>query len=153
MISWDMCRQEFEPDGSLRDIYVLGTGIELWRRFFDGLRSAYNLEYSVDGESCPIPESVDEAFSTRTAASPSLHFRVAEMVVACHFFCIEQIEMDLDPREVTSAADFDALLRLLRSVGETVSKPVIVTCESDQQHPFIIYQPDTSEFEYRKYEL
>jgi hypothetical protein len=151
MISWDTCRRDFEPDGALRDIYVLDTNIKHWQRLFAALVSAYALEYSVDGESRPVPETVDEALRLRATASPSLHFRVAGIVVACHFFCTEQIELDIDPREVTSAAAFDEVLGLLRVIGDIVSKRVIMTYESDEQHPFIIYEPSTRKFEHHQY--
>lgn len=149
MISWDACRREFEPDGALRDIYVLDTTIEHWRKLFVALRGAYTLEYSVDGESRPIPETVDEALGLRATANPSLFFRVAGIGVACHFFCTEQIELDIQPREVNSTGTFDDVLGLLRLIGDTVGKRVIMTHESDEQHPFIIYEPSTKEFEHR----
>jgi len=30
-VTWEMCREHFAPDGSLRDIYVLGGDVETWR--------------------------------------------------------------------------------------------------------------------------
>ena len=148
MIRWETCRREFDPDGALRDIYVHDTDIEHWRKLFAALRRTQSLEYSVDGQSRPIPATADEIFATRITASPSLRFRISGIVVACHFFCTEQIEMDVDPREVTSAAAFDEFLGLLRFIGDTVGRRVIVTYESDEQHPFISYNSDSRGFEY-----
>lgn len=150
MIRWDTCRREFEPDGALRDIYVHDTTIEHWRTLFDVLRATYRLEYSVDGTSRPLPAIVDEAFTTRDTASPSLHFRVGGIVVACHFFTTTEIEFDISPREVTSQAALDELLGFLRLVGDTLGRAVIMSYESDEQHPFITYEPSTREFQYHE---
>jgi hypothetical protein len=50
MISWDTCRDHFEPDGGLRDIFVRSTTIEDWRLHYQSLRATYPLEYLVDGQ-------------------------------------------------------------------------------------------------------
>jgi hypothetical protein len=150
MIRWDTCRREFEPDGALRDIYVHGTTIAHWRTLFDVLRATYTLEYSVDGTARPLPTIVDEAFTTRDTASPSLHFRVGGIVVACHFFTTAEIEFDISPREVTSQATLDELLGFLRLVGDTLGRAVIMSYESDERHPFITYEPSRREFQYHE---
>ena len=150
MLRWDTCRREFEPDGGLRNIYVHGTTIEHWQTLFDALRATYALEYSVDGTARPLSAVVDEAFTTRDTASPSLLFRVGGIVVACHFFTTDEIEFDISPREVTSQAALDGLLGFLRLVGDTLGRAVIMSYESDEQHPFITYEPSRREFQYHE---
>jgi hypothetical protein len=151
MIRWDACRQEFEPDGALRDIYVHGTTIEHWRKLFDALRANYDLEYSADGAARPLPAAVDEAFTTRGTACPELHFRLGVIVVVCHFFTTDEIEFDISPCEVTSQAVLDELLGFLRLVGDTLGKAVIISYENDAQHPFITYESSRREFQYHKF--
>lgn len=150
MIRWDACRREFEPDGALRDIYVYGTTIDHWRTLFDALRATYVLEYSVDGTARPLPTIVDETFTTRDTASPSLHFRVGGILVACHFFTTTEIEFDISPREVASQAALNELLGFLRLVGDTLGRMVIMSYESDGQHPFITYEPSKRGFQYHE---
>jgi hypothetical protein len=147
MIRWDTCRRQFEPDDALRDIYVHGTTIEHWRTLFDALRATYALEFSVDGSARPLPVVVDEAFTTRETASPLLHFCVGGIAVACHFFTTHEIEFDISPSEVTSQATLDELLGFLRLVGDTLGRGVIM---SDEQHPFITYEPSKKEFQYHE---
>lgn len=151
MISWETCRRDFEPDGALRDIYVHGTSIDHWRTLFDMLRRDYDLEFFVDSTGREIPIAVDEAFAIRDTASPMLRFRIGGIVIVCHFFTTDEIEFDVDPREVTSQAALDELLGFLRRVGDTVGRAVILTYESDERHPFISYEPSRREFEYREY--
>jgi hypothetical protein len=150
MIRWDTCRREFEPDGTLRDIYVHSTTIEHWRTLFDALRATYALEYSIDSSARPLPAVVDEAFTTRDTASPSLRFLVGGIVVACHFFTTVEIEFDISPGEVTSQAALDELLGFLRLVGDTLGKAVGLSYEGHAQHPFITYEPSKREFQFHE---
>ncbi|WP_166827857.1 hypothetical protein [Thalassoroseus pseudoceratinae] len=146
MIRWDTCRQEFEPDGALRDIYVLDTTIKHWQILFDVLRASYTLEYSVDHTAQPVPLTVDEVFDTRNTASPFLRFYVGGILVACHFFGTTAIEFDISPRDVTSEVALNELLGYLRLVGDTLGKAVIVSHEFDELNPFITYEPSRKEF-------
>ncbi|MGH7975323.1 MAG: hypothetical protein ACREDS_08215 [Limisphaerales bacterium] len=148
MINWETCHKEFAPDGALRDIYILGTNVEHWKKLFEILKSFSDLEYCLDGDIQPIPSSVDEIFAIRATASPLIRFRRADVNVICHFFCIEQIEFDVDPREVSSATAFDGLTSLLKLLGDELDKRVIMSYESEEQHPFLIYEPSKKEFDY-----
>ena len=150
MIRWDTCRREFEPDGALRDIYVLDTTIKHWQILFDVLRATYTLEYSVDHTVRPVPATVEEVFNNRNTVSPLLKFHVGGILVACHFFTTTAIEFDICPRQVTSEVVLHELLGLLQLVGDTLGKAVIMSNEFDEQHPFITYEPSGKKFQYQK---
>lgn len=151
MIRWETCRRDFEPEGALRDIYVRGATIEDWRAVFDMLRRTYDLEFLVDSDPRALPTTVDEAFAIQVTASPVLRFCVGGIVVISHFFIAEEIDFEIDPREVTSQASLDELLGFLRRVGDTVGKAVILTYESSEQRPFITYEPSRREFQYHEF--
>jgi hypothetical protein len=146
MISWDTCRDHFEPDGGLRDIFVRSTTIEDWRLHYQSLRATYPLEYFVDGQPQQPPATVDEALAARSTASPMLRFRVGGITIVCHFFTPDEIEMDLDPCEVSSPAAFDSLLTFLQFTGDKLGKSVTLCYEGDDEHPFITYQPSSGSF-------
>jgi hypothetical protein len=127
MIHWQTCKKDFEWDGSWRDIYVFKTTLDDWRALCACLRAAYELGFQIDGITQPFPPAPEEVFAIRKQGSPLLRVRVGGILVACHFFTPEQMEFDIDPREVTSQSDLDALLGFLRRVGDAVGKPVAVT--------------------------
>jgi hypothetical protein len=79
-----------------------------------------------------------------------VRIRVGTVMVVCHFFTTDEIEMDVDPREVTSQAELDELLGFLRLVGDTLGRAVILSHESDEEHPFISYEPGRREFQYHE---
>lgn len=149
-ISWEQCRADFEPDGALRDIYVLRANRELWAKLFDRLRGAYDLSFSVDGIVRTLPASVEEVFALRPAGSPLLNFDVGSIDVACHFFDPAQIEFDILPNQVRSQSDLNELLQFLTLVGNAVGDTVVLTPENRELEPIITYIPQTKSFLYHK---
>jgi hypothetical protein len=148
MLSWQICQNEFEFDGALRDIYVLATTIDDWSKLYGVLRSRYCLNYFVDLESRPLPDGIDEAFSVREVATPMLQFVVADMTYNAHFFTTAQIELDISPREVDSPERFAALLEVIQFIGNGLQREVRLAHENDWERPFILYEPRSNAFTY-----
>jgi hypothetical protein len=148
MISWDTCRQDFEWDGSWRDIYVTPATLDDWKAIFPLLRSQPDVEFMCESGAVSVPASLDESFFGD--ARPTLRFRVGGVLVVFHFFTPEEIECDIDPREITGQASLDAVLALMRQFGDLTHKRTVLTPENDSDHPIISYDPESREFEYHE---
>ncbi len=146
MIPWQTCKKDFEWDGSWRDIYVLQTTLGDWQVLSNMLSKNYKISFQVNGSAQSFPASVDEVFAIQKRASPLLTLSVENIHVACHFFTPDEIEFDIDPREITSQSDLDALLGFLRFVGDTVNKPSLLTSENGREYPIITYNPISTQF-------
>jgi len=146
-IAWEACKHEFQWNGSWRDIYVFRTTLDDWRVLCAELKKTYNLEFLVDGEARSFPEMVDEVFVLRNQANVLMRFLAEGIIIACHFFSTEEIEFDIDPREIISQAALDALLNFMGLVGDAVRKKVVLTPENGAELPFIAYEPQTGLFE------
>jgi hypothetical protein len=59
-----------------------------------------------DGEPIPLPELAAWVFAEREVASVTVSILSGTVTANCHFF--GDLELDVDPREVTSAAAFDS---------------------------------------------
>jgi hypothetical protein len=148
MVEWNTCREDFVPDGALRDIYIHGTTITDWNLVYGRIQADYDLKYSVDGSQQPFPATVEEAFETRKTAVALLSVDIGGIIVNCHFFPGDEIEFDIDPSEVGSQRALDELLNFLKTIGEACKKPVSLTPENLPAHPIIIFDPGNSEFKY-----
>lgn len=150
MIQWETCKQDFDwdLDGGWRDIYVLSTTLDDWRAFYCLLRQNYQLEYFVDSSPQALPATIEEIIATHKDASPLLRFRVDSILICCHFFFPNEIEVDIDPREIASQENLNALLGFMRQVGDVVSKRVILTPESFREQTIISYEPKSGEFQH-----
>jgi hypothetical protein len=139
MVEWKGVAREFEWDGSLRDIYVLGTGHREWDRFLELCRAGpFALRFEVDGVSKPLPRKAAEIFSKRSEISPLLQIDVGGVRANCHFFTVCEIELDIDPREVNSET-FRSLLTFLCRLGDELGCDVVLTPENVPSLPILRY--------------
>jgi len=147
VIEWSrIVRDVFYLDGSLRDIYVLGTSEHDWQAMLAYLRvSPYPLEYLVDGEMRPLPEHVAEIFALTEDHFVVLQIDRARLGLKCHFFTPQQIECDLDPKDFQDEQYVSSLLDFMRSIGRAVNKPIILTGENVAERPLFRYNPATNE--------
>jgi len=148
MIPWNTCKQDFEWDGSWRDIYVTPASLDDWKAVFPLLRAQSDAEFIRESGSVSIPDSLDESFFTDSR--PTLRFRVGGVLVVFHFFTPEEIECDIDPREVTGQASLDAVLTFVQQLGDLTRKRTVLTPENCSDHPIISYDPESREFEYHE---
>lgn len=124
-------REAFEVDGSLRDLYVLHTTIADWQMLLDHLKAApYRISYTLDGNVAELPAQVGDIFAARHLSAPLLSILLEGMQLNCHFFTAEQIEFDLDPRQVTTEARYEALLRFIVDLGHVLGRRLILTEEN-----------------------
>jgi hypothetical protein len=136
----------FYIDGSLRDIYVVGTSEQDWQALLTYLRvSPYPLEYLLDDEVRPLPDHAVDILSIRDEHSPLLRVDQQRLGLNCHFFIPEEIELDLDPKDFQTAQQVSYLLDFMRTIGRVVNKPIILTGENDVQGPLFRYDPATNE--------
>jgi hypothetical protein len=98
MISWDTCKQDFEWDGSWRDIYITPASLDDWRAIFPFLRVQPEIEFLRESGAHRVPEAIDASFFSESR--PTLRFRLGGVLVVFHFFTPDEIECDIDPREL-----------------------------------------------------
>src|ERR1051325_5423024 len=96
---WDATRQQiWYADGSLRDLYIKKTTLADWRRLVE-MAAQYQCEYLFDGKPCHLPD-VARIFENRVGTH-LLRIRLGSVTINSHFFVAEEIELDIDPRNVT----------------------------------------------------
>ncbi|MCI0569549.1 MAG: hypothetical protein L0Y66_02245 [Myxococcaceae bacterium] len=143
-LDWQAQRAEFEPDGSLRDIYIQDAAPEDWRLVLSfleqgpyGARLSRREEQSVVS---PMPQDVGLLFDG--SHSYLLHFSVGEVLLACHFFTPEEIEFDFAPNGLSEGA-LRELLRFMAQLGDLTKKRVVMTPENAPELPIYEYDPVT----------
>jgi hypothetical protein len=142
-MSWTEIASEFAWDGSLRDIYVVGTTLGDWQRILDSLleRDSIVLVFSENGEKIPIPPIAKFIFERRGEAAMMLEVTVGNIRVNCHFFCEEQVEFDIDPRDVRDEEDFEVIADFMSILADATGKPAILTHENIADAVILTMQP------------
>jgi hypothetical protein len=145
-VDWQHAKAEFELDGSLRDVYILNADVGVWQKVIDSLRSSdYPLLYDVNGTEATLPENVADVFGIRSDVGLSLSVEAEGILLNCHFFTEEEVEFDLDPREMDSEERLQALFRFKRRIGEAAGRQVIMTPENAAHHPVFVFSPESGE--------
>ena len=137
------------PDGSLRDIYVLGTGLEDWDRVLTSLTSRYTtVEYWGDGRTRSSLPKAETIFAFRQQTSPLLRVTLNGVILQCHFFTPDEIEFDFVPKEIDTPERLQALLEFVETLGQSTGKTVVVTLENHPEWAFLRYDPHRSAMEH-----
>ena len=102
-------------DGSWRDIYFQGTTEKDWDKFLDFINER-NLKYELILDDT-ISDLLPYAEIIRHE-SKLLRIWVDNILLACHFFCAEEIEMDIDPREVKNIESWNKLISTLKDLSK-----------------------------------
>ena len=139
---WNDIKWIFEPDGSLIDIYVQDISIREWEKLIDHLNANFNLTYSDQ-------DKIDKKYileylqdTSGEMESKSLTIHLGQVKVNCYFFLSEQIEFDIDPKEVNSLSDFELIEKFMTSISETLQEQVTLTAENSPEFP--LFKVDTS---------
>jgi hypothetical protein len=140
MVTWDQCREYFAADGSLRDIYTVGGRLESWRALLKVLLPT-GPSFEVDGESRPVPATVEEAFTLSRQSAVVLRSTWGGILLCCHFFDPEQVELDLAPQDVGSSERFWAILEFMRALARESGRKVVLTPENQYEEPLLEATP------------
>jgi len=141
--TWDNIAWIFEPDGSLRDIYVQDISIDEWHKLIDFLNSNYKLRYGITGD-CRDSNQIDKDYiieyltdNTGELECKSVTIYIEGVNINCHFFLPDQIEFDIDPKEIKSIDDYKKVEGFMISVSKTLRNQVILTGENEIKLPLI----------------
>ena len=106
---WEKIKTDiYYSDGSLRDIYVLDSTIEDWKKWIDFINENYQVKFKYfDNQGNKKIESKINFYEVSKywnnyENSISAEFLVGEVLLKCYFFSIDEIENDFFPEEVKS---------------------------------------------------
>lgn len=116
------------PDGALREMLVLETTLEDWRAFVDFVRSGpYQTVYERDGDRAGMPSDVATLFTAEGREHTYLwRIRHGGIDFDCHFFSLPMIDMNVDPRQLKSDADVDAVVDFIFQIGRALRRDVML---------------------------
>jgi hypothetical protein len=141
-VSWDLLESDLAWDGSWCNLYVHVTAISEWKRFLDWAGGLYPTELLVDTEVRERPSDASTIFSWTRGASVILRIKVQPLLVVVHLFSESEIEMTVDPREVHSQRELDALVAFMHGVAGAVGKPVEMSPENGPEYPILTVAPN-----------
>lgn len=148
-MEWSTVSADFEPDGGLRDIYILDATLADWQAVIDALkREVTGLNFSIGGQTSELPTDISELFfRCPDDLTSCLYVPFGPSTLNCPFFCGDEIEFDLDPRDM-KAELLPELLNFLTLIGNAAGKPVLLTMENMQEAEIMRFEPSTKQVDY-----
>lgn len=135
MTDWHSIQQGFEPDGALRDVYIAPASASLWNEFIEWVsRAGYSSEFWHGQRKKALPQELLEIKQLQQTDPTTLKlFLSAGVQINCHFFIDEEIELDIDPREIRDQEAFESLLIFLRAIATALKRNARVTYENSPE--------------------
>jgi hypothetical protein len=129
---WDQAKNFFDPDlmGALPDLHVADVSVAEWQQVFDLFESGgWPFQFRLDTTPQPLL-SAEEAFEKTSEASVDLLVRFApEAKANFYLHSPEQIDFDVDLRELQGQDRVDDLCDFLSRLGRMLERPVLMTAE------------------------
>lgn len=141
-VDWSQIAIHFQPDGSLRDIYILDTSLEDWANVWKMLLAdPSRLSFIADGEPLTPPSDVNKVFRLGQEHALCASYALGKQRITCHFFIKEEVELTLSPRDVDGPAEAERLAQFLAELGRATSKEVRLTPENEPASIIARYEP------------
>lgn len=141
----------FYSDGSYRDIYIKTTNETEWDCFLNFIKNRnYFVEFYKDGAKFHyVGFSQKEIFDmTRREHAILMKIKLDTINIHCNFFCIDEIELDIDPNEIKNLNHIELIFDFIREVATVMKKEVILTPENCPESPLVRCNANNYEIEY-----
>lgn len=134
---WSEVSQVFEEDGSLRDIIVHEASVSDWEKLISISQEFGKVSYKADGEDAVLPSAAN--LLSDKGRAHCVKIDLGGPVAITHFSDCEELELDLDPREIRSQADLDKVLNFCSKLSLELGRDVAITEESDPEATLLTY--------------
>jgi hypothetical protein len=136
---WENLKQSvYHEDGSLRDIYVLNATKHDWLMWVDHVNSHYKVTFynaPKDREESQIDfQVIADYWDGKHDLSCNVALNINHIIVMCYFFSDDEIENDINPKEIQSITDHASIINYLKDVAKLLNKKVILTIENSKEH-------------------
>ena len=142
MKSYESIQSDLKPDGSLRDIYIFQTNSSLWNKFISLMSgSGLKLEFWHGENEMPLPNNIEEIKALQNRDPTTLKIFIEGGVqINCHFFTEDEIEMDVDPKEICDKQNFDGLVLFLKWLAKELEKSIHLTHENTPEDGIMVIE-------------
>ncbi|MFJ9669145.1 hypothetical protein ACIRPP_31840 [Streptomyces sp. NPDC101219] len=143
---WDDVKCFFDPDlmGSLPDVTVPDASVHDWQDVLDlVVEKGWKCQYSEGERVLPLPRAAAALSRPADMEWPSLRVWLrADVLAIFRFSSGEEIDFDVDLRELQGQERLDVFCGFLREIGRRLGKPVLMHPEGAHGHPVLGFDVD-----------
>lgn len=138
---WDDVKCFFDPDlmGSLPDVSVPDASRNNWQEVLDlVVEKGWKCQYSEGERVLPLPRAEAALSQPADTECPSLRVWLrADVLAIFRFYSDEEIDFDVDLRELQGQERLELFCGFLREIGRRLGKPVLMHPEGAHGHPVL----------------
>ena len=135
--SWKNIKWIFEPDGSLIDIYIQDVSLDDWKKVINLINRKYKVTYD-DTDQIDVNYTINYLTDeTDEIESRSASIYLGKIRLNCHFFLVDQIEFDIDPKEINSIQDFEFIENFMLDISTEIDNQITLTGENNPKFPLV----------------
>ncbi|RPE37214.1 hypothetical protein EDD90_0024 [Streptomyces sp. Ag109_O5-1] len=138
---WDDVKCFFDPDlmGPLPDVRVPDASAGDWQEVLDLVAERdWQCQYSEDETPLPVPRAEAVLSRSADAGYPSLRvWPTADVLAIFRFYADDEIDFDVDLRELQGQGQLDVFCGFLREIGRRLGKPVLMDPQGRCGHPVL----------------
>lgn len=146
-LGWDDVSCFFDPDlmGSLPDLRVPDASVEDWQAVIDLVEArGWRCQYSEGETVLPVPRAETVLARPADAECPNLRvWPTADVLAIFRFYDADEIDFDVDLRELQGQERLDVFCDFLREIGRCLGKPVLMDPEGAYGHPVLGFDVET----------
>ncbi|WP_079161851.1 hypothetical protein [Streptomyces fodineus] len=146
-LRWEEVSGWFDPEemGTLPDLRVPGTTAEHWQALLDlVVAGGWRHEYAQGDAVRPLPRAAQVLGRPPGAECPQLRVWPArDMLAVFRFLGPQEIDFDVDLRELQGQERLDLFCGFLRAIGRHLHRPVLMDPEGAHGHAILGYDPST----------
>ena len=145
----DFERDRNEDDGALWGIYLLNTTLGDWAvamQMVSERQDGISFQGAWTGPGFPDDPTSLVAVDIEQASLLSID--ISGAVLNCHFTAIDEIEFDMDPREVRDISHLEAVFDFMMALANAVGKETVIAGLHNQEYVNYRYRPGADGVEY-----
>jgi hypothetical protein len=141
--TWHNCRSHIYGDGASLALMVPDSGLAGWEVLLWALKAGpFELRAFSENEPIPLPSSAAWAFTEQRDIRPVRVAVLAGAITAnCRFFGGD-IDLDIDPEQLTDEASFESMLAIMRIAAAALRLPVFAVSADQYTEPFLRVSPE-----------
>ena len=124
-------------DGSWRDLYILNTSLDDNLKWTNYVNENYRIEWfnglTQKNDTKIDFEVIKEFWSENHDLCSTAKVFIDKIQINNHFFDDDEIENDIDPREINSIEDHEIIVKYMTDLSQLLDKPIILTPENDKE--------------------
>ena len=142
-------RDRKEDDGALWGIYLLGTTLDDWAVAMQvAAERSDTVSFKGAWTGTSFPDDPTSLVAVDVEQESVMSIDISGAVLNCHFTAIDEIEFNMDPREVRDISHLEGIFAFMMALANALGKEAVIAGLHNQEYAYYRYRPGADGVEY-----